>query len=298
MITPRELQKLYEQGQNITAYLREHSGSDGNTDQMIEIAYDLQSGSYVEAMRKPAMAEHKQLYAAEIARVISSLCEPTSVMEAGIGEATTLSGVLRAFNRPVESYGFDLSWSRVAFARRWLTEQGLLAVKLCTGNLFHIPFADDAIDVVYTSHTVEPNGGNEAPILKELYRVARRYLVLLEPAYELGSPEAQARMEKHGYCRNLPGVAEQLGYRVLRHELFPHIANPLNPTGLTVIEKLSTSTATHTFACPRYRTPLQEFGGMLFSPEALCVYPVIGGIPCLRIENAIFASKYPMMVPT
>jgi uncharacterized protein YbaR (Trm112 family) len=35
-----------------------------------------------------------------------------------------------------------------------------------------------------------------------------------------------------------------------------------------------------------------EIGGMLFSPEALVVYPIVGGIPCLRIQNGIFASKY------
>jgi hypothetical protein len=31
---------------------------------------------------------------------------------------------------------------------------------------------------------------------------------------------------------------------------------------------------------------------MLFSPETLVVYPIIGGISCLSIENCIFASKY------
>jgi hypothetical protein len=31
---------------------------------------------------------------------------------------------------------------------------------------------------------------------------------------------------------------------------------------------------------------------MLFSPEALVAYPVLDGIPCLRQENGIFASKF------
>jgi uncharacterized protein YbaR (Trm112 family) len=31
---------------------------------------------------------------------------------------------------------------------------------------------------------------------------------------------------------------------------------------------------------------------MFYSPEALVVYPVIGGIPCLREDNGVFASSY------
>lgn len=45
-------------------------------------------------------------------------------------------------------------------------------------------------------------------------------------------------------------------------------------------------------ACPKFKTSLKEINGMLFSPEALTVYPIIGGIPCLRVEKGVFASKY------
>jgi ubiquinone/menaquinone biosynthesis C-methylase UbiE len=32
---------------------------------------------------------------------------------------------------------------------------------LVVADLFHIPFADNSVDVVYTSHSLEPNGGRE-----------------------------------------------------------------------------------------------------------------------------------------
>jgi len=293
MTTPRELKVLYEQGTNISAHMRRERGVQSNTEEIIEVAYDLQSGSYTAAMKDAKTAKYQDSYTAEIAKTILSLCTPASILEAGVGEATTLSGVLSHLGVAVSSYGFDLSWSRVAFATRWLQQQGMTGTTLCTGNLFHIPFFDSSIDVVYTSHSIEPNGGKEEPILRELFRVTRNFLILLEPGYELAHDEARQRMDSHGYCRNLQGTAVSLGYNVLEHKLFPFTANPLNPTALIVIQKdEDAKVPSDVLACPKFKTPLQRIGGMLFSPEALVVYPIIGGIPCLRIENGIFASKY------
>jgi ubiquinone/menaquinone biosynthesis C-methylase UbiE len=197
---------------------------------------------------------HKQAYSKEIAVRILDLCNPKSILEAGVGEATTLSGVLKHLDPGVASYGFDLSWSRVAFARKWLQNNGIEKTLLCTGDLFHIPFLDNCIDVVYTSHSIEPNGGNEVQILQELYRVTRKYLILLEPGYELASDEAKRRMDFHGYCRNLKRNSVSLGYDVLEHELFPYIANPLNPTAITIIRKdHDTELSANMLACPAFK---------------------------------------------
>ena len=100
-------------------------------------------------------------------------------------------------------------------------------------------------------------------------------------------------MDSHGYCKNLPGVANSLGYDVLQHELFAYTSNPLNPTAVTVVRKdIDVALPQGVLACPRFKTPLRKTGGMLFSPEALVVYPTIGRVPCLRVENGILASRY------
>jgi ubiquinone/menaquinone biosynthesis C-methylase UbiE len=290
--TPREIKKMYEEGENIMEYCRSEEADEETRQNAIEMAYELQAGSYVDIMQNEDSAAFNKKNAGELATKILSFCQPQSILEAGVGEATTLSEVLNAI-KVEKAYGLDLSWSRLAHAKKWLEAKGQSNTKLCSGDFFNMPFLDDSIDVVFTSHAVEPNGGKEAEILKELYRVCRKYLILLEPTYEFASEEAKQRMDDLGYCKNLKGVASDLGFEVLEHQLFPHAINALNPSALTVIHKgLEASGPTDVFACPKFKTPLKFIDNMYFSPEALRVYPVIGGIPCLRIENGIFASKF------
>lgn len=291
-MTPNELKYRYSQGENIISLLRKDIDSEQNHQKMIEISYDLQAGSYIEGMKHADMSKHKSEYTEEIVQTILSLCEPNSILEAGVGEATTLSGVLTKLDHSIKSYGFDLSWSRVVYAKRWMDFQGVSNCSFCTGDLYNIPFQDNSVDVVFTSHAIEPNGGGEAAILSELYRVAKKYLILFEPGYELANKQARNRMDSHGYCKNLPSIAESLGFNVNRHELIHSIYNPLNPTALTIISKCSDNDSSSTYACPIYKTPLLEIKGAMYSEEALVAYPILGGVPCLKPENGIVASKY------
>jgi len=164
-------------------------------------------------------------------------------------------------------------------------------VNLFTANLFEIPLLDNSIDVVYTSHSLEPNGGKEEEALKELYRITSKYLILLEPSWEFASEEAKARIDKCGYVKNLHSTALKLGYKVIEHRLFDVSANPLNPTGLIIIEKNSKEINEPKLVCPISKTALKKQNETLFySKESFLAYPVIDEIPCLLKENSILAT--------
>ncbi len=293
-MTPKDLKEAYLRGENIIDLLKFHSGSQFNTEEIIETSYDLQHGSYVKALNDPANYSHKVDYGASIAAEISSLTSVQSILEPGVGEGTTLSFVLKALRpEPIQAHGFDISWSRIANCRKWLSDQHCNDPFLSLASILQTPYADNSFDVVYTSHTIEPNGGNELPILTELFRIASRYLILLEPGYELAGDEARERMRRLGYCTGLVGHAEALGMKVIKHELFPHTSNPLNPTAITVIAKNpGAAPATPQLVCSRYLTPIRDEGDALISPDSLRAYPKIKGIPCLRPDDAIIASAY------
>ena len=287
-----KIKELYERGENIIQYLRSSDNADTNSINDILISYDLQSGTYLKSLSENS--EFKERYAESIAAVIEELLPAgnlKSIMEIGVGEATTLGLMIKNLKSiPEDILGFDISLSRILFAQNFLKEINLPPVKLFTANLFEIPLKDDSVDIVYTSHSIEPNGGNEKTALKELFRVARKYVILLEPSYEFATEEGKSRMEKNGYVKYLAKHATELGYKVIENKLFDLSINHLNPTGITIIEKLSMGDETTELVCPATRTKLNIYNhNLLYSDESFLAYPVIENIPCLLTENAILS---------
>ena len=223
----KQLQKIkerYERGENIIQYLKSIDNDDTNTIEDILISYDFQSGSYIQNFSKNR--EFNDKYCKALSMLIDKIENVQSVIEVGVGEATTLSSIIRNLkNKPSDILGFDISWSRLKFAKELLTDFNIDSVNLFTANLFEIPLLDNSVDIVYTSHSIEPNGGKEEEALKELYRITKKYLILLEPAYEFANNQAKARMKKHGYITELYSTAEKLGYNIVEHRLFDYSVN-------------------------------------------------------------------------
>jgi SAM-dependent methyltransferase len=294
-LTPKDLKEAYERGENISALLRRHSGEVRNSEDVIQMSYDLQAGSYVAVQQAGELREKLGRYAKVIADELAALGPIYSLLDAGVGEATTLLRVLQDLPaQPKIIHGVDISWSRLKVGGEWFkTEGGPLDTQFIVATLSHLPYADNSFDVVYTSHAIEPNGGREQELLTELYRVTGRYLVLFEPGYELAPPDARKRMEHHGYCRDLPGHAKALGMKVLKHELAAACVNPGNPTAVTIIDKNAggASQCVPWLVCPQYRTPMVTAEDLYYSEDSLRAYPVLRGIPCLKPEHGIIASK-------
>ena len=290
----RELLELYRQGKNITEHLRSLEGAAHNSETAILYAYDVQAGSYVRAMADPVYAPRKRAAAARIAEVLAPL-RFDSMLDAGTGEATTLAELLPLLPRRPESVlAFDLSLSRLLFARSHLRERAIARVELFTAALENIPLADASVDLVLTVHVVEPNGGREREVLAELLRVARRYLVLVEPSFELASDEARRRMEAHGYVRALPDHLRALGARIALHEPFGADLNPLNPAAILVVDQgeRAAPPGGPTLVSPLTGTPLARGDGFLCSRDGFA-FPVIAGIACLLPDNAVLATYLP-----
>lgn len=291
----RGMRAAYARGENVMAWARDNCTKDDRTVSAL-IAYDLQAGTYVQNARNdPAYIDS---WSAQMAGLLDPyLAEGDRIMEAGVGEATTLAGLMKAITaQGISAYGFDLSRSRISVAQKWMDENSVKA-RLFVGDLFSIPVADGSIDVVYTSHSLEPNLGKEEIAIKELLRVARKAFVLVEPCYELAPKEGRQRMRKHGYVRGLKEAAESLGANVADYRLLDVCDRPLlNPSGVITLVKSGLSNGRNTertdiWKCPLTGSPLIEKEDYFYADTAGIAYPVLQSVPLLRPEHAVIALK-------
>ena len=293
----QDLREVLAAGGNLMEHMRRARQADDNDEVTILHSYDLQAGTYVASLSDPAMAELKRKVGKKLAEVFAAL-GATVLCEAGVGEATTLAEVVSHASGVEQVLGFDISLSRLLHARRHLASRGAKDVRLFTGALASIPVPDDAIDVVYTFHSIEPNGGREREVLTELLRVTEHYLVLVEPSNELGSAATQARIEKFRYVKNVHATLLEMGCRVARFERWGLDAIPENEAALIVVEKRPrrpgpgrVRAAAPRLASPFSKLPLNSRSDCLYSPEDGMAFPIIDGIPCLLRSNAIIATQ-------
>jgi hypothetical protein len=286
------MKKAYDSGENAMAWARKNSALLENSVVNTLIAYDLQAGTYTTAAK--INPEYTNNWSNQLANILQPLISRgDKILEVGVGEATTLAGVIRALaEHDISAFGFDISWSRINEAKKWCQFNSVNPT-LFSADLFNIPMANDSMDIIYTSHSLEPNGGKEKEALIELLRVARKSVVLVEPGFELASVAAQQRMMEHGYVRGLKATAEALGVFVTDSRLLNICNNPLNPSAVTILTKpiVAPKQSGSVWQCPLTDAPLVQKTDYFYANQVGVAYPVLQDIPMLSAEHAIIASK-------
>ena len=167
-----------------------------------------------------------------------------------------------------------------------------MSLEIFVADIKEIPLHGKCIDVVTSSHALEPNGRNLVLLLKDLFRITKRKLILFEPSYELNSKEGKDRMDSLGYIKNIEAEVEKLGGKVTDIIPICEVSNPLNPTACYVIEPPTVKSVT--LDSPVYCVPGTDFkiennGSFLLSKDTGLLFPILDGIPILRTNSAILA---------
>tara|TARA_B100002052_G_scaffold256571_1_gene247420 strand:+ start:7249 stop:8172 length:924 start_codon:yes stop_codon:yes gene_type:complete len=287
----------YKKGTNLIEYLTKNYSDKLEKNEITQLSYDIQAGSYIlKALKNPEFEIER---AKAFAKEINNLGSFDSILEAGAGEATSMAAMLNELEfKPKKIKGFDISFSRILYAKDFIKNKISSGVDFAVGNIDSCPLSDDSIDLVYTIHALEPNGGNELNLLKELIRITRKYLVLFEPNYELGSNDSKKHIEKHNYVKNLYGVAESLGHEIIENKIiFDSNPKSKNNTGVLIIKKVENKEKNNKnklklsdWACPISKQNLEIRSNYLFSKESKMAYPVIDEIPILLKNKAILAT--------
>lgn len=290
-----DLRQAYARNENITKLLS--SSGQLKREEVIEIAYDIQSGSYTNiALQNP---ERLKRYARDIYESCKSfISEGDLILDCGAGELTTLSAFSQHLPERIRLLACDISLSRLhvgrRFVERFMRDDLALDLELFVADMGCMPLADRSVDVVFTSHALEPNHGREARLLRELLRVARRHLILFEPSWEHANEAVRARMEEHGYVRDLPRYIQEAGGQLISVEPLPTQLNTMNPTYCYVATVADQNNPREegalAFQCPRSGFALQKRSNYLWSMEGGWAYPEIEGISCLRTKHGLLMS--------
>lgn len=292
------LRDAYRRGRNVMQTYNAGTGSGDNSPEAIEIAYDLQAGQYIR--NHAGEPDYYAAYTDEQAALLDvHFPNVESLLDAGCGELTNTALLFSKLAGVRDLLAFDLSWSRVHLGldhfRSVVDADCARRTRAFVGEISRIPLPDNSVDVVMTSHALEPNHGREAALLAELLRVSRRGLLLFEPSYELGDAAQRANMEQHGYVRDLPAHCARLGAIVDEHAFTDVNYNPLNRTAVTVVRKPDSQVRN----APVFVDPVShgalcfdDEDRVYFSPEQGVVYPTLRGIPVLRASAALLATGF------
>lgn len=165
----------------------------------------------------------------------------------------------------------------MSYSRHFCKKAMFKKINLFVADMFKMPIADDAVDVVYTVHSMEPNGGRDEELLDELYRITAKYLILVEPDFERASEDGRCRMEDNGYIKELPNIIKRKGWNLIVNEPFGIDSNPLNPAGLLIIKKDGPQKQHQMFSplyCPVTHSNLIKKLDCFYAPEAMLAYPI------------------------
>jgi ubiquinone/menaquinone biosynthesis C-methylase UbiE len=300
----KEARVAYQAGKNVTELLRKQKGLTYNTPEIIEAAYDLQAGTYIASTKNNIHAA--TAYAAELASLLNQHIEDTTtLLDIGTGELTTISHTLQQLRvKPKTLLAFDISWSRIylgcSYADEILSKTDRQRLLPFVADINEIPLCDKSVDVVTSSHALEPNGSCLPSLLAELFRITRKKLVLFEPCYEINTEEGKARMDRLGYIKNMDGVITQLGGTLLDKTKIENVSNPLNPTVCFVIEPPKSSNLAlslsesqkHIFSIPGTNISMVEAEGFYVSKDTGLCFPILKNIPILKSNSAILASAF------
>ena len=287
--------QVYKNNLNVTDYLKKYLKVKNNNSEIIEIAYDLQAGSYIESTIKNWA--YREKFTAELASELNKFLLPHStLLDIGSGELTTLTLTLNKLKVLHKVFAFDISWSRIYKGLKFFKDNSKNESTLfCpfVADIKSIPLASNSIDIITSCHALEPNGGNLNILLKELFRVAKDKLVLFEPSYELNSKKGKLRMEKLGYIKGIEKEVKKLGGIMENIKLIEDPVNSLNPTTCYIISVNKNSYDLQTnqkFTVPGSDLELEMNDNFMISKDTGLSFPILKNIPILKSELAILST--------
>ena len=183
--------KLFKKNVNIQNYLKRNTTL--KKYEITKIAYDIQSGSYIDFHYKVKNKLPKILD--PVIKEIKKFKNIKTILDFGTGELTNLSYIMNNLPSNIKFYANDISLSRLIlgkkFIKKKISKKKFKNLNIFCTNHFKLPFKDNSIDLIITIQAIEPNNAYKKDLLNELIRVSKKGLVLMEPHFEIGDQKSK-----------------------------------------------------------------------------------------------------------
>ena len=197
--------------------------------------------------------------------IISKIIKQTkskSFLEVGAGELTQFKLIcdfLKKINFKVDETGaLDISLKRLLVGKSYLKKKNNKIDYIIQGNAAELPFANDSFDLIYTCHCLEQVPELFKQSVDEMLRVAKNYVVLIEPSYELSNKITN----NYIYYKDYIQINEKL-LRSIKYKYFKRIKLPfrqyLNGAELIIYKKKKKKKKTKVeFICPKTKKTIYK----------------------------------------
>ncbi len=179
--------------------------------------YDTIAGSYLEDILKPnqnfiaqtkgkvfkVKGNIKNYYASCISKLIV-ITNSQKILDVGAGELTTYYLIKKILDKKkysiIKPYCLDLSLKRLMIGKNFLNSIGQ-NIDIVQSDAQNMPFDDNSFDLVYTCHCLEQVPQIFEKCIREMLRVSKKYLILIEPSYELSNDITRKHIFKKNYIK-------------------------------------------------------------------------------------------------
>ena len=263
---------------NISKYLR--TLNKYNNSKIIEISYDGQSGNYILNDNNEKIASVYEYFSKKISDFINNTnIIKYNILEIGVGEGNLFYRICKQLNNKyLKSYGLDISLSRLFHAQNICKINSINNCDFICADFKNIPLKDNSIDFIISCHAIEPNKDEEEIILKELYRVTNKYLILIEPSFDDFDSKQKEYMIYHNYIQNLTKICKKLNYKVLYKDINKKFFNELNKSIFLIIEKKTFIKNDSKLVSPLEHNKLDYHLNNYFDNKNKLIFPIINNI--------------------
>ena len=158
------------------------------------------------------------------------------ILEVGCGNLMNAVLTKEKYGDSVEYHGIDISPNRIRIGLEHFPE--LEKENYSASSITEkTSFEDGEFDIVFSMHCLEQISYETKAALKEMYRICKKRIVMVEPVYENGSFLQRTYLLALDITRILMKSIKELGYEVIDNRVCDVQSNLYNQSSIVVVRK-------------------------------------------------------------